>query len=133
MHCYRERKGLPNKVEEIIQRVEKGFVPILSAVEGFISFRYIDAGDGVIATISVFQTADAAEESNKAAANWVKENLAEFNPTPPHPKIATLSPGLTLAVFNTEPIPAVTPHPKRAAVSRSTSSTWNPLSIQAEA
>jgi hypothetical protein len=31
----------------------------------------------------VFETEEAAEESNKAAANWVKENLAEFNPTPP--------------------------------------------------
>jgi len=73
----------PTTVEGIIQRVESGFLPIVSAVEGFISFRYIDAGGGVIATISTFETQAAAEQSNKAAEGWVKENLSEFNPTLP--------------------------------------------------
>jgi hypothetical protein len=80
----RRYEGLPlDKVDEIIKRVSDGFVPIISTGKGFVSFRYVDAGSGVIATISVFETEEAAEESNKAAANWVKENLAEFNPTPP--------------------------------------------------
>jgi len=34
----------PTTVEGIIQRVESGFLPIVSAVEGFISFRYIVLG-----------------------------------------------------------------------------------------
>jgi hypothetical protein len=80
----RRYEGLiPGNVEETIKRVEEGFVPIVSAGEGFVSFHFVDAGDGVIATISVFDTEAAALQSNKAAASWVKENLAEFNPTPP--------------------------------------------------
>jgi hypothetical protein len=70
-------------IEEIIKRVEEGFVPIISASAGFISFNFIDTGDGVVATISVFETKAAAEESNKASANWVKEALAEFATKPP--------------------------------------------------
>lgn len=73
----------PNAVEEIIKRAEEGFGPLISASAGFVGYYIIDAGGGVIATISVFETEAAAEESNKAAASWVKENLAEFVPNPP--------------------------------------------------
>jgi len=54
--------------------VEDGFVPIVSAVTGFIRYQHVDAGDGVIATIILFET--------KAAASWVKEALAKYFPTP---------------------------------------------------
>lgn len=80
----RRYEGLtPDTIEELVKRVKEGFVPIVSAGDGFISFRLLDAGSGVIATISVFETEVAAEESNKAAASWVKDNMADFNPTPP--------------------------------------------------
>jgi hypothetical protein len=74
---------IPERIAELITRIREGFVPIVSAVEGFISFRFVDAGGGVMATISMFKTEAAAEKSNKAAAVWVKENLSEFNPKPP--------------------------------------------------
>ena len=35
------------------------------------------------------------------------------SPMPPMPKMATVSPSLTLAVFNTAPMPVVTPQPSR--------------------
>ena len=72
-----------DRIDEIIKRVEEGFVPIISAGAGFLGYKFIDAGDGVIATISVFETKVSAGESNKAAASWVKENLAEFTTKPP--------------------------------------------------
>jgi hypothetical protein len=70
-------------VEEIIKRAETGFVPIISAGAGFIGYYLVDGGGGVIVTISVFETEAAAEASNKAAASWVKENLAALVPNPP--------------------------------------------------
>jgi hypothetical protein len=73
----------PASVEEIIKRAEAGFVPIVSGAAGFIGYYLVDAGNGVITTISVFETEAAAEESNKAAASWVKENLAALVPNPP--------------------------------------------------
>ena len=80
----RRYEGLiPERIAELIMRVREGLVPIVSAVEGFVSFRFVDAGGGVIATISMFKTEAAAAESNKVAAGWVKENLAGFNPKPP--------------------------------------------------
>ncbi|VVP56841.1 hypothetical protein PS854_05723 [Pseudomonas fluorescens] len=38
-------------------------------------------------------------------------------PMPPKPKMATVSPGLTLAVLSTAPIPVVTPQPSRQTFS----------------
>jgi hypothetical protein len=80
----RRYEGLSrDTIEEVIKRSREGFVPIISASAGFISYNFIDSGDGVVATISVFETKAAAEESNKASASWVKEALAEFATKPP--------------------------------------------------
>ncbi|MNN86398.1 hypothetical protein D3C81_2038110 [compost metagenome] len=38
-------------------------------------------------------------------------------PMPPRPKMATVSPGFTLAVLSTAPIPVVTPQPSRQTFS----------------
>jgi hypothetical protein len=43
----------------------------------------MDAGDGVLATITVYETEDAAESSTAAAATWVQENLANLVPNRP--------------------------------------------------
>ncbi len=80
----RRYEGLsPGTIEEIVKVVEEGFVPIVSAGAGFIGYHLVDAGGGVMATISVFETEAAAEESNRAAASWVKEALSTLLPNPP--------------------------------------------------
>ena len=58
-------------------RVEDGFVPIISKLPGFVSYMVVDAGDGVVASISIFESEEAAEQSNAAAAAWVKESLSD--------------------------------------------------------
>jgi len=80
----RRYKGFPqDKMDEIVKRVTDGFLPIISASDGFINYRFVDSGGGIVTTISVFETMEASVASNKAATNWVKENLAEYNPSPP--------------------------------------------------
>ena len=73
----------PDSVDEIVRRAKEGFVPIVSKGPGFVAYYILDAGDGVLATISVFKDQAGAEESNRAAADWVKENLATLLPNPP--------------------------------------------------
>jgi hypothetical protein len=80
----RRYEGLSrDTIKEVIKRSVEGFVPIISASAGFISYNFIDSGDGVVVTISVFETKAVAEESNKASASWVKEALSEFATKPP--------------------------------------------------
>ena len=64
-------------VASISQRVSEGFVPIISQTPGFIAYSLVDAGEGVVATISIFDDQAGAEESNRRAADWVKQNMAQ--------------------------------------------------------
>ena len=65
------------------RRVDEEFVGILREVPGFVAYYWVDAGDGVMVSTSVFESRDGAEESNGKAADWVKENLASLLPNPP--------------------------------------------------
>ncbi len=76
----------PAAVDEAMRRVEEGFAPIISKAPGFIAYYALDAldaGDGVVVSISIFTDQAGAEESNAVAAEWVMENLAPLVPNPP--------------------------------------------------
>ena len=45
----------PGSVDELMRRVEEGFVPIISKAPGFVAYYALDAGDGVVASITVFE------------------------------------------------------------------------------
>jgi hypothetical protein len=65
------------------RRVDEGFVPLVSKIPGFVAYYWVNAGGGVMISTSVFQDRSRAEESNKRAADWVRENLAALLPNPP--------------------------------------------------
>jgi len=66
------------------QKVAKeGFVPIISEMPGFVAYYLVDAGDGVMVGISVFEHKDAEEESTFVAGEFVQEHLAPLIPNPP--------------------------------------------------
>ncbi len=73
----------PLAVDELMQRVEEGFAPIISKAPGFIAYLALDAGDGVVASVSMFADQAGAEESNRLAADYVRANLASLVPNPP--------------------------------------------------
>jgi hypothetical protein len=43
----------------------------------------LDGGGGTVASVSVFKDRAGAEESNRMAVEWVKENLQSLLPTSP--------------------------------------------------
>ncbi|MEV7446708.1 hypothetical protein AB0O22_37140 [Streptomyces sp. NPDC091204] len=63
--------------------VNEGFVPIMSQVPGFVAYYWVDAGQGVMVSTSVFQDRAGADESIERAADFVRENLASLLPNPP--------------------------------------------------
>jgi hypothetical protein len=58
--------------------VSQGFVPIISQAPGFVAYYVVDAGNDLVASVSVFQDQAGAEESNRMAADWVKQNIASL-------------------------------------------------------
>ncbi len=70
----------PGSSAEVIQQVNQTFVPLLKEVDGFVAYYILEAEDGVITTISLFEDQDGADESDRLAAEWFKQNLAVIIP-----------------------------------------------------
>jgi hypothetical protein len=68
---------------EVGKRVKEGFLPMIIGIDGFVTYHFIDAGDGVMVSMSVFVDESGEEESNAKAKDWVAENVAELMPNPP--------------------------------------------------
>ncbi|MDQ0406018.1 hypothetical protein ABVB69_23680 [Streptomyces sp. NPDC000349] len=68
---------------EAARLVNEGFLPLVRQVSGFVAYYWIDAGDGVMVSTSVFQDQAGADESISSAADFVRDNLASLLPNPP--------------------------------------------------
>jgi len=79
----RRYEGVTNS-GEAGRRVNEGFVPLISRLPGFIAYYWVDAGGGVMFSTSVFQDKTSAQESDRKAVDWVRQNnLASMFPNPP--------------------------------------------------
>jgi len=68
---------------EVARRAVEEFAPQLRDQPGFQGYWVVNGGDGILATITVFESEEAAADSTAAAATWVQENLANLVPSPP--------------------------------------------------
>jgi hypothetical protein len=69
--------------QKVAQVAEEGFVPIISELPGFVAHYTLDAGDGVLVGISVFEHKAAEEESTFVAGEFVAEHLEPLMPNRP--------------------------------------------------
>ena len=80
----REYEGIKDPAQAT-QPLLDGLLAEMQALPGFISYYFVDvgeAGDRMI-SLSVFESSEAAEESNRVAAGWVARGLAEHPQTAP--------------------------------------------------
>lgn len=63
--------------EEITRKVGDSLLPSLRVLPGFDGYYLIDAGGGVLTSISLFEDASQAHESTRIAARWVREQKLE--------------------------------------------------------
>lgn len=74
MHATIRRYEKVSNPREMGQRVNETFLPLISAVPGFVGYYFTDAGDGTMFSTSLFQDKTGVEESNRVAAEWIKKN-----------------------------------------------------------
>ena len=79
----RKYKTSPGSAAELSKLVNDGFVPIISKAPGYVAYYVVDAGNDIVASISIFQDKAGAEQSVQMAAEWVKQNIASLLPDPP--------------------------------------------------
>jgi hypothetical protein len=58
--------------DEAARLVRDSFMPQLEKVQGFIAYYWIDAGEGIMASLSVFEDKAGADESVKFAHKWIE-------------------------------------------------------------
>jgi hypothetical protein len=68
----------PAQTAEIAHRADEAFADRLAAQEGFVAYEMIDAGDGMVFTVTVFADREGAERSSELAAEFVRTSLAGF-------------------------------------------------------
>jgi quinol monooxygenase YgiN len=70
----------PPSIDEVVRRVQEGFVPVIRDMAGFVSYFVLIPSDREeeIVSVSVFEDRQSAEESNRKAAEWVAQNLSEL-------------------------------------------------------
>lgn len=65
------------------RRVDEGFVPLLRRAPGFVAYYWVDAGNGVMVSTSIFEDQSGAEGSIDLAADFVRDNLSSLLPNRP--------------------------------------------------
>ena len=75
MRTYRVKKG---SVDDLMHRVDRDFAEALSQEPGFVAYQAMELGAGRICTVSVFASREQADASNELAAEWVADELSDF-------------------------------------------------------
>jgi hypothetical protein len=73
-----------SRTRELVKKVDEGLAPKLGKLTGFHGYYVIDAGDGVLTSIGLFDSPEQAEESSKVASKWLREEqFGDAIPNPP--------------------------------------------------
>lgn len=73
-----------NRTVELTDKVNETLVPKLSKLQGFKGYYLIEADNGVISSLGLFETPEQADESTTVAATWIRdENLQNAFPNAP--------------------------------------------------
>ena len=71
------------RIGELVKKTDETFLPSLTELPGFSGYSLLEAGDGVLSSISYFDTPEHADESTRLASNWVLEQKLETVLTAP--------------------------------------------------
>jgi hypothetical protein len=72
------------RTNELTGKVNEKLVPELRKLPGFAGYYLIEAGNGVLSSLGLFETAEQADESTKVVAQWIRdENFTSAMPNAP--------------------------------------------------
>lgn len=67
---------------ELRSRVDSGPAEVMKTVPGFAEYFAFDAGDRVVASVSVFEDENGLREAEKRLEEWVAETMEIFEISP---------------------------------------------------
>jgi hypothetical protein len=72
----RQYKGSPVLADELVKRQDE-IKAVLRPIPGLHAYYLVKTNDGAV-SMTVCEARTGAEESNRVAANWIKEKLPKF-------------------------------------------------------
>jgi hypothetical protein len=73
-----------NRTVELTSKVTQTLLPKLEKLPGFAGYYLIEAGNGVVSSLTLFETPEQGKESTKLVATWIRdENLNTMIPNEP--------------------------------------------------
>lgn len=66
-----------NREIELTKKVNESLMPRLSELPGFSGYYLVEAKDGVMTSINLFDTSEQADASNRVSADWIREEKLE--------------------------------------------------------
>jgi hypothetical protein len=76
------------RIDEVVGKVNKTLLPQLRELPGFSGYYLIEAGNGVLSSLGLFETSEQADESKPLVTNWISDE--NFNTLIPNaPKITS--------------------------------------------
>ena len=78
IRTYRVNDG---SIDVAMHRVDRDLAEAFTQEEGFVAYQVARTGERTVASVTVFHEAEQAEASNELAAQWVGEELTDFNVT----------------------------------------------------
>ena len=72
------------RMNELVSKVNQTFVPQVRELPGFAGYFLIEADNGVMSSLSLFEMPEQADRSTKLVKNWISdENLGRTLPNAP--------------------------------------------------
>ena len=89
------------RLNEVTGKVNETLVPQLRKLPGFSGYYLIEAGNGVLSSLGLFDTSEQGDESTKVVSKWITdENFNSAIPNAPKitsGKVVVHSNGITVA------------------------------------
>jgi hypothetical protein len=77
-----------NRTVELSKKVAESLVPKLNKLPGFSGYYLIEAENGVMSSLGLFENVDQADESTRVTATWMRDERLE-TAFPNAPKITS--------------------------------------------
>ena len=78
----RRYSGSPELADVLVAR-ESEVRDIITGIDGFQAYYLIRGADGEATSITAYDSESGAEESNRRAAEWLRENVPDLSVSPP--------------------------------------------------
>jgi hypothetical protein len=73
-----------SRTNELTGKVNEKLVPQLRKLPGFSGYYLIEAGNGIMSSLGLFETSEQADESKKLVTKWIgDENFSSVIPNAP--------------------------------------------------